>query len=136
VEVDNESTVEAAAKELCRMSEISSIGPGSNGSISPLNRLAALSGVQPAVGKATALVEPAASNPAAADADRVELSDFARFLDLLRQLPEVRQERIDQLRQAIADGSYETDEKIDVAIERLVDEEIQWASEGPVAKPA
>ena len=54
--------------------------------------------------------------------DRVELSDHARFLDQLRHLPDVRQEHIEQIRQAIADGTYETPEKIEIALGRLLED--------------
>ena len=54
--------------------------------------------------------------------DRVELSEHARLLDRLRQMPEVRVDRIDRIRQAIADGAYETDDKIDLTIQRLLED--------------
>ena len=63
--------------------------------------------------------------PAAAGAcraDRVEISEQAHLLEQLHALPEVRQDRIDAVTAAIADGSYITDEKLAIAVERLVDE--------------
>ena len=44
------------------------------------------------------------------------------MLDAIRELPDIRQDRVQQLRAAIADGSYETADKLDGALERLLDE--------------
>ena len=54
--------------------------------------------------------------------DRVELSDHARLLDRLRQMPEVRSELVSAIRQAIADGTYDTPEKLNAAVGQLLDE--------------
>ncbi len=51
-----------------------------------------------------------------------QAAETARLVDHTRQLPDVRQERVDQIRAQIASGSYETAQKLDVAIERLLDE--------------
>jgi anti-sigma28 factor (negative regulator of flagellin synthesis) len=55
--------------------------------------------------------------------DRVEVSDVARFLDELRRLPSVRLDRIESIRQAIEAGAYETEQKLDTALDRLLSEE-------------
>ncbi len=52
--------------------------------------------------------------------DRVELSDHARLLDRLRQMPDVRSELVSAVRQAIADGTYDTPEKLDPAVAQLL----------------
>lgn len=52
--------------------------------------------------------------------DRVEISQGARRLEMLDNVPQIRSNRLEQIRQAIDDGTYESDDKIDVAIERLV----------------
>lgn len=62
-----------------------------------------------------------ASSPQRA-ADRIELSDHAQLLSKLSQLPEVRQDLIDSVRAQIEDGTYDSDEKIDTAIERLAED--------------
>ncbi len=54
--------------------------------------------------------------------DQVEFSDAARLLSQLRQLPDVRQHLVDNVRAAIADGTYETDEKISAAVDGLLGE--------------
>lgn len=61
------------------------------------------------------------SNSAVLD-DTVEISDLAAFLSRLSELPEDRARRIVSIRNAILDGSYVTDEKLDIATDRLIDE--------------
>jgi anti-sigma28 factor (negative regulator of flagellin synthesis) len=39
------------------------------------------------------------------------------------QLPDVRIELVESVRQAIRDGTYETPEKLEAAVERLLEEE-------------
>ncbi len=54
--------------------------------------------------------------------DRVELSEQARLLDQLRKLPSVREDLVEQVRTSIADDAYLTDDKLDIAIERLLED--------------
>jgi len=63
---------------------------------------------------------PAASNRAGQDS--VDVSPAARLLSRLQELPEVRQDVVDRVRAQIADGQYETDEKINEALRNLIDE--------------
>ena len=44
--------------------------------------------------------------------DELELSAAGKMLDQLGQTPNVRQERIAQIKEAIANGTYDTDEKL------------------------
>lgn len=107
------------------MSDFSSIGSGMNGtgSVGPINRIAPLASLS-GVNRLTGTVEPLEVVIAGPDADRVELSDRARFLDMLRQLPEIRQDRIDRVKLAIDSGEYETDDKVEAAIEQWAREEL------------
>ncbi len=54
--------------------------------------------------------------------DEVQISDAARLIEQAQQLPDVRQGRIDAIRAQIAQGTYETSDKLDVAVSRLLDE--------------
>lgn len=54
--------------------------------------------------------------------DRVELSDRAVLLEELRRLPDIRRDRVEAARQAIARGEYPTDAQVDAALERLLDD--------------
>jgi len=59
--------------------------------------------------------------PGADSADRVELSEHARYMNQLREMASQRSEKIDIIRKQIAAGTYETDRKLDVAVSRLID---------------
>ena len=50
------------------------------------------------------------------------MSEAGQIAAQMSDVPEIRQERVDALRTAISSGTYETDEKLDVALERLLDE--------------
>jgi negative regulator of flagellin synthesis FlgM len=70
-----------------------------------------------------------ASGPAAASgfqaahgADELDISSEADFLSQVQELPEIREDRVAEIRQQIASGRYETPEKLDLALERLLDE--------------
>lgn len=54
--------------------------------------------------------------------DHVEISPLGQMLDGISRLPEIRHERVEAIRQQIADGTYETPDKIQVALDRLLDE--------------
>jgi negative regulator of flagellin synthesis FlgM len=51
--------------------------------------------------------------------DRVEVSQMALYLNKLRDLP-IRQDLVDSVRQQIAQGTYDTPEKLDAAINELL----------------
>jgi negative regulator of flagellin synthesis FlgM len=63
-----------------------------------------------------------AASPPSVTVDELSLSDAAQLVDRVRDLPDIRQSRVDALRAAIADGTYETSDKLDAAVERLLDE--------------
>lgn len=54
--------------------------------------------------------------------DEVQFSDAARLVEQVQDLPEIRQDRVDAVRQQIAAGTYETSDKLNVALDRLLDE--------------
>ncbi|MCY2962254.1 MAG: flagellar biosynthesis anti-sigma factor FlgM [Planctomycetota bacterium] len=84
-------------------------GPGSISGAVPIGRTA-----------------PAAAPPPAAPAafvaprDEVEISSAARMLDAASRSPGVREQRLEQIRAAIASGTYETPEKLESAVDRLL----------------
>jgi negative regulator of flagellin synthesis FlgM len=55
-------------------------------------------------------------------ADEVDISDAARLVEQVHQLPEMRGDRVEAVRRQIAEGTYETGDKLNVAVERLLDE--------------
>jgi anti-sigma28 factor (negative regulator of flagellin synthesis) len=54
--------------------------------------------------------------------DRAEISEEARLLSKLAEVPEVRTERVHELRELIAAGQYETAERIAGTVEKLLEE--------------
>jgi len=69
-------------------------------------------------GPVTGVTEPA--QPAAGQGDRVEISDLAYWRAKIDALPAARAEEIAAIRQQIAEGTYETPEKLDAAVDRLL----------------
>lgn len=55
-------------------------------------------------------------------ADRVEFSHHAQMIEKIHQLPSVRQDRINAIKEAIFNDTYMTTDKLDIAFERLIDE--------------
>lgn len=60
--------------------------------------------------------------PASEAVDAVEISSAARAMSLLDNAVDLRMERIAQIREAIARGDYETPEKIEYVVGRLLEE--------------
>jgi negative regulator of flagellin synthesis FlgM len=54
--------------------------------------------------------------------DRLDISEAGQIAGRLAEMPEIRADRVQELRTAILDGSYESDAKLDVALDRLLDE--------------
>ena len=99
------------------MPDISSIGPAGNNPVGPLDRPASVAGRRD---EASATTRPAA--PPERPGDRVELSVHARFLEQIRHLPEGRHDHVDEVRSAIDAGTYATQDKLDVALDRLLED--------------
>lgn len=55
-------------------------------------------------------------------ADSVELSDTAHFLAKLKDLPDVREDLVARVKAEIEDETYLTDDKIDGAVEGLLED--------------
>jgi negative regulator of flagellin synthesis FlgM len=55
-------------------------------------------------------------------ADELQISDAALAVERANQAPDIRQDRVAAIRAQIAAGTYETPEKLDIAVERLLDE--------------
>jgi len=82
-----------------------------------------LHGAQPIGAPHTSrLSKPSAPNQPGQIQDELDISDAARLVDQVRQMPEIRQDKVDEIRAKIAEGTYETDEKLEIAIGRLLDE--------------
>ena len=54
--------------------------------------------------------------------DRVEVSSMSTYLAKLKQMPSVREDVVSSVRDQIARGVYDDDAKLDIAIERLLED--------------
>ncbi|MFM1868014.1 MAG: Anti-sigma-28 factor, FlgM [Planctomycetota bacterium] len=54
--------------------------------------------------------------------DRVEVSQVARWLEEMNRLPAVRENKVAAARAAIANGTLDSDEKLAIAVSRMIDE--------------
>jgi negative regulator of flagellin synthesis FlgM len=63
---------------------------------------------------------------AGAPRDQVEISPLGQMLDGISRLPEIRHEKVEAIRQQIAAGIYETPAKLELALDRLIDELQGW----------
>ena len=63
---------------------------------------------------------PAAAPGFVAPKDEIEISTAARMLDAASRTTGVREQRLEQIKAAIASGTYETPEKLSLAVERML----------------
>jgi negative regulator of flagellin synthesis FlgM len=54
--------------------------------------------------------------------DELQLSPAAQMAGKLSEIPDIRWDRVNSIRSAIADGTYMSDDKMNVALDRLLDE--------------
>lgn len=54
--------------------------------------------------------------------DELDISHEADFASQVKDIPDIRADRVAQIKAQIADGTYLTDDKLDLALERLLDE--------------
>ena len=67
---------------------------------------------------------PGASSKAG-KSDQVELSAAGVLLARLQAMPDVRPERVEEIRTQILHGTYVTEDKVNAAVDKLVDEFLQ-----------
>ncbi len=63
--------------------------------------------------------KPQQSTPPASPNDAVEISSAGQLLDRLSKSPQVRAERLAQIKAAIESGQYDTEEKLEAALMNL-----------------
>jgi len=66
--------------------------------------------------------QPAAQSGYSTGADQLDISHEADLASRIREIPDIRQDRVAEIRAAIESGEYETSEKLDIAVGRLLDE--------------
>ncbi|MDA7950416.1 MAG: flagellar biosynthesis anti-sigma factor FlgM [Pirellulaceae bacterium] len=54
--------------------------------------------------------------------DQLDISPEAQLLSQARELPDIRADKVADIRKAISEGTYDTDEKMEIALNRLFDE--------------
>jgi len=96
------------------MPDIGNIGSSYAASIAPGARI-------PADLAARRAVETT-SSPARAEGDRVEVSEAAKWLEEMNRLPAIRENKVAAAKAAIANGSLDSDAKLAIAIERMIDD--------------
>ncbi len=63
-----------------------------------------------------------ASGQSASIQDELQISDAGRMIDQMQEVPDIRQDLVNRIRSQIAAGTYETPDKLGVAMDRLLDE--------------
>lgn len=83
--------------------------------IGSVNRTSSIPQVQPAVRSTSTTPSNAISSPT----DEVEISSAGKMLENMNRTSSIREERIAQIKAAIANGTYETPEKLEAALEKM-----------------
>ena len=80
-------------------------------------------GIKPPHHQPAVQPEPTAP-PSAVDSgsDKLELSEAGKIAAQLADVPDVREDRVAAIRQAISDGTYETEQRLSTALDALLDE--------------
>lgn len=80
-------------------------------------------GAQPLSGPHLARTNPAGSfRESTPIRDEVEISELGQLLEKVHELPDIRADLVAKIRAEIAAGTYETEEKLSIALDRLLDE--------------
>lgn len=87
-----------------------------------INGLSHLHGAQQISGPHRAQATEAASPPDWMGVDELDISHEADMVSRTHEMPDIRADRVADIRAEIASGVYETDEKMDIALGRLLDE--------------
>jgi negative regulator of flagellin synthesis FlgM len=66
--------------------------------------------------------QPVQPNEYLSGADQLDISHEADMVSRIHDLPEIREDRVAQIRAAIESGQYETSDKLELAVGRLFDE--------------
>jgi len=63
--------------------------------------------------------------PEASGSDKVELSQAGRLLARVLAMPDIREDKVEEIRQQIARGTYVTEDRLGAALDSLVDDFLQ-----------
>jgi negative regulator of flagellin synthesis FlgM len=79
-------------------------------------------GIKPPHHQPAVKTEPTSSPSTVQGGDKLELSEAGQIAAQLADIPDVRTDRVAAIRQALADGTYETEERLNAAVDALLDE--------------
>ena len=126
------STDNAASKDACFLKGIQDVGDVFGRGLVPqkakvlemvnVGPIEAAGGMTPISRTRLEATKPSAGIPNSIPVDRVEISQIARLISEVSSLPEVRAEKIAQVRAQSEAGTYITPEKLDIAVERLLED--------------
>ncbi len=68
------------------------------------------------------LAQPTGESRSCQITDEVHISEAARLAEQSQSSQEIRSQRVEEIRAQILEGTYETADKLDVAVSRLLDE--------------
>lgn len=74
------------------------------------------------IGPNHASAEHGVATLAPASQDEVEISSVAQALSLMKTMPDIRMDKVTQVRAAIARNEYDTPEKVDWTVDRLMND--------------
>lgn len=66
--------------------------------------------------------QPPARSNASQPVDQLDISPQADMVSRVRDVPDIRHDKVAAIKAAIANGTYETPERMDAALDRLLDE--------------
>ncbi len=66
--------------------------------------------------------QPTQQSNSSPQTDQLDISREAELISQLRDVPDVRADRVAHIRAQIESGVYETGDKLDLALDRLLDE--------------
>ena len=70
----------------------------------------------------TLATEPNVASDYANPADELDISHEADLASRAREVPDIRADRVAEIRRQIESGEYETEERLNLALDRLLDE--------------
>ena len=87
-------------------------------SISPIGPNTPITRLQ---GSKATEISQGSQDAASSKTDTVEISDSARYLGEIKKLPDIRLEKVQTARDLIASGQFETPERINGTVDRLLE---------------
>ena len=78
--------------------------------------------IKPTQSTSTPPVQKSAETKPIATSDELEISSTGKMLEHLNQSPEIRAERLARIKAAIEAGQYETPEKLEIALKKMIAE--------------